>query len=139
MNLIEGEISLADSNTTIKKGFQKSEFEKSNLRSQVLDYQEYGYTRYYIRPQQIDNDEFIIVLLFNPEGAIEFVELVLTKNGAVPTWENYSKDNELKKKDKHDKWLKRKIGNPPYKYSWGEISSNYDPRSGSSMITIKYI
>jgi hypothetical protein len=138
MNLTDGDISPTDSNIKIEKGLSKSDFEKSNLRNQVLDYQEYGYTRYYIKPQLIDNDEFIMVLLFNPEGIIEFVQLGLTKNGAIPTWDNYSKDIEIDKKGKHDQWLKRKVGNPPYKFSWGEVSSNYDPRSGSSMITIKY-
>jgi len=138
MNLVNGDISPTGSNIKIVQGLKKSEFEKSNLGNQVLDYQEYGYTRYYIKPQLIDNDEFLMVLLFNPEGIIEFIELALTINGAIPTWDNYSKDSELDRKDKHDKWLIRKAGNPPYKYSWGEISSNYDPRSGSSMITIKY-
>ena len=62
----------------------------------------------------------------------------MTNGDSLPSWENWSKEEQLKKKDKHDIWLKTNIGKPPYKYSWGEISSNYDPRSGSSMITIRY-
>ena len=30
-------------------------------------------------------------------------------------------------KDKHDCLLKRYLGDPPYKFDWGEITSNYDP------------
>lgn len=64
--------------------------------------------------------------------------LILTSDGNLASWNNWSESEEQSKKDEHDKWLLRNIGEPPYNYSWGEISSNYDPRSGSSMITIRY-
>lgn len=138
INLLNGEIFLNDSNFVIKKGLKKSEFEESNLRSEVISHQEYGYSIFFIKPQLIDDDKFVLVLYFNRSGIIAFVKLSLSNNGVIPTWDNWSRDKELEKKDEHDKWLERKIGKPPYKYFWGEISSNYDMRSGSSMITIEY-
>jgi hypothetical protein len=137
IDIKNGGIILNINNFLIKKGLKKDEFEKSNLLSEVLNCQTYGFTSYFLKPQLIGNDSFSIVLYFNQEDIIDFVNLSLTCNDSSMTWNNWSEKKELKKKNEHDKWLLNNVGKPPYKYFWGEVSSNYDPRSGSSIITIK--
>lgn len=57
----------------------------------------------------------------------------------VPTgWRNWDERQELKVKELNDEVLIQWLGPPPYSYSWGEITSYYDPRSGSSGVLIKY-
>jgi len=45
---------------------------------------------------------------------------------------------ELERKSKHDNWLARELGNVPYQYTWGSITSDFDPRGCSSEIIIVY-
>ena len=138
VDLKNGGITLNGNNFLIKKGLTKNEFEKSSLFGEVSNHQAYGFTSYYLKPQLIGNDKFILVLYFNQYDVIDFVNLSLSSSNNAPSWNNWSESEELRKKGEHDKWLLRNIGKPPYKYFWGEISSNYDPRSSSSMITVRY-
>ena len=138
ININNGNITLDDSCFTITKGLTKNEFINSNLFKDVLSQQTYTFSNYYLKPQLIGKDKFIVVLFFNQNSKIYLVNISISDDGSVPSWTNWSEYKELKRKDLHDKWLGENIGKPPYRYAWGEISSNYDPRSGSSMITIKY-
>jgi hypothetical protein len=72
------------------------------------------------------------------EEFINFVTLGMTDHGEIPSWDNWTIEKQMEKKRKHDAWLINEIGLPPYEYYWGGISSNYDPRSGSSTITVRY-
>lgn len=138
INIKTGEIILDEKKTIITKGLKQDEFENSNLTSDILERQTYGYTCYYLKPQLIGNDKFTLVLYFNQDGLINFINLSLVTNDSSTAWNNWSVREQLKIKDQHDKWLINNVGKPPYKYIWGEISSDYDPRSGTSMITIRY-
>ena len=133
-----GSLTINKYKTVLNGTLTKEEFENSELFMEVLNFQIYGYTNYYLNPQTIDDSKFIIVLYFNKSDVLEYVKLGMLYNGNMPSWNNCSEVEELKRKDAHDKWLLMHIGKPPYKYNWGEVSSNYDPRSVSSMITIRY-
>lgn len=50
----------------------------------------------------------------------------------------WSEALELERKARHDHWLAQELGNAPYKYSWGSITSDFDPRGCSSEIIIVY-
>lgn len=138
INVSNGDIFIAGGTSKIRKGLNKDEFINSSLFKEVLQQQEHTFTNYYLKPQQIGNDKFIIVLFFNPSNILDSISIGLTRDGEIPSWENWSESEELKLKNEHDKWLEKNIGKSPYKYPWGEISSNYDPRSGSSSIIIRY-
>jgi hypothetical protein len=45
---------------------------------------------------------------------------------------------EMERKQMHDEWLLRELGPPPYRYSWGEIESDFDPRGCVSDIILNY-
>jgi hypothetical protein len=139
INIKSGNISLNDNSFIVNKGLTKAEFLKSNLFKDVLSEQTFAFTSYYLKPQLIGCKRFAIVLYFNNNNLIDFLTLSMTSDENIPSWDSWSEFDELKKKDEHDKWLESNIGKPPYKYSWGDISSDYDPRSGSSIITVRYI
>ena len=138
IDLVNGGLALDGNTFIIRKGLTKNEFEKSSLFDEVLNQQSYGFTNYYLKPQLIKNAFFVIVLYFNPQDILDFVNLSLSDSDCVPSWDDWSESRAKGKKKEHDEWLLRNIGKPPYKFPWGEISSNYDPRSGSSIITLKY-
>lgn len=138
INIKNGDVSLNGNTFIIKKGLAKDEFEKSTLFKDVISKETHSFTNYYLKPQLIGNEKFILVLFFNTNNILDFANISLSHDGKIPSWDNWSENEEYKRKDDHDKWLVNNISKPPYKYSWGEVSSNYDPRSGSSAITIKY-
>ncbi len=132
-----GNITMDNNSFVIRKGLTKDEFKKSELFEEVLNEQVHTFTNYYLKPQLLGEESFSISLFFDSNEIINFLQISMIKDG-IPSWDNWSEKQEQRRKAEHDQWLKMNIGKPPYKYSWGEISSNYDPRSGSSMITIRY-
>ncbi len=54
------------------------------------------------------------------------------------SWENYSEEKEIKRKQLHDQWLSDMGIKTDFNYAWGKITSSFDPRGGSSNIGIQY-
>ena len=50
----------------------------------------------------------------------------------------WTEELEMERKQLHDDWLMKEIGAPPYRYAWGRISSEYDPRGCVSDIILDY-
>lgn len=138
INIQNGNIDIDNINFTIKQKLTKDEFISSNLFADVLNNDEYGYTRYYIKPQIICGEKFAISLIFNPDGFLYMANIGIQSDDVISSWENWSESREMQKKEFHDKWLEKNIGQPPYSYTWGLMASSYDPRSGSSSINITY-
>ena len=138
INTENGNLQLENIKLIIKKGLTRDEFMQSDLFYDVLNQDDYGYVRYYIKPQTICEQKFVIALLFKPDKSLSSVTLGLAIDGAIPTWENWSEEDELRKKALLGKWLEKNVGEPPYDYTWGSMTLTYDRRSASSHITISY-
>ncbi len=123
---------------TLSPKFTKNEFTNSDLAYDILREDNYGHTRYQLKPQFIWGERWAILLYFNPDQILEMISLGLLDDEKLHSWENWSEEKELQKKAKHDLFLAQNLGDPPYEYWWGEISSQYESRSGSSNITIRY-
>lgn len=134
----KGIIKFVKKNTPLFPGLTKQEFLQSDLFSEVISQDEDVFSNYYLKPQIIGRDEFIVRVFFNQDDNISAVNMSFTADGKIPSWDNWSEKEEIKIKDKHDSLLKEYLGEPPYKFDWGEITSNYDPRSASSQIIIRY-
>ena len=52
--------------------------------------------------------------------------------------ENLSVERELQRKQKHDAWLRAELGDPPYRYNWGHISSAFYQQHCESDIMVVY-
>jgi hypothetical protein len=131
-----GEIEIGDE--LIVVGYTKNDFLTSALYDQVVREIINEYSGYVLNPQRIKNELFSVFLSFNSEGMLEFISLSVLPEQTLPSWEGWSKESEIKRKKLNDEWLKKQVGLSPYKYEWGEIVSQFDPRSGSSAIVIRY-
>ena len=136
IDIKNGRIKFNIDSDLIKNGLTKSEFMKSVLFDEVLKTDDYAYTNYYLKLQHIGLETFTVDLLFNENDVIDSV--YISMRDSIPHWENWSKDEELKLKVKHDRWLADYIGLPPYKYSWGTIESVIDIHDNTSSIVIRY-
>jgi hypothetical protein len=63
-----------------------------------------------------------------------FVDLTMPADGT----NDWTEANEIKRKAKHDAWLRSELGAPPYQYAWGRIASVYDEKGCASTIVVTY-
>jgi len=54
------------------------------------------------------------------------------------TADDWSEILELQRKKRHEDWLLKELGEPPYRFNWGEIVSEYDAKGVSSAIILVY-
>ena len=80
----------------------------------------------------------LVIPIFHFENEkITSISLSFT-SGAIG-WNSNTKEQEKKKKIDQDHWLKDSMNqSPPYNFDWGEIESNFDPRSCSSSVVITF-
>jgi len=101
-----------------------------------------GYIWYDMREKVYDN-KIPVHICFNPWGNLEFVELYPQSFdlNAIRHWENWTSEEMQKDKKYCDEWLVRFCGlqSEENLFSWGSISSYFDPRSCSSGICIHYM
>lgn len=135
INVKNGDLSINDKKFIIRHNLTNEEFENSCLYKDVLREQKFSYKNYFLRRQPIGDRWFVMTLYFNDRDILEITKIAFAES---PTSANTSESYQLEKKKKHDEWLISNLGKPPYKYPWGSIFSNYDSRSGFSVITIKY-
>jgi hypothetical protein len=88
------------------------------------------------RPQLALSRPWVVTLYFS-SGRLSAVSLTLMENNSTD-WADWSETSELALKQTHDQILVGILGQPPYRYPWGEVSSTYDPRSGSASISVRY-
>lgn len=137
--LKNGNLFFSDLNFVVTSKFTVNEFINSILYEQVVSESIKSYaSKFVIKPQKINSKLFGIVITFNNKGKLFMVNLTLAEKSEIRSWENWSEDEELKLKEEHNNWLENQLGKPPYEYNWGVVDSTYDPRSGTSMITVRY-
>jgi hypothetical protein len=54
------------------------------------------------------------------------------------SWDDWSYEAEMRRKDLHDLILREELGDPPYEYPWGRVGSAYDSKGGFSLIFVRY-
>jgi len=47
-------------------------------------------------------------------------------------------EHEFERKAKHEQWLRKELGRAPYRYHWGRVVSEFDPKGLASEIIIVY-
>jgi hypothetical protein len=70
---------------------------------------------------------------FKDDRLIKVEVTMLMPSGEAGTWDRAC---EIRRKAYHDTWLKTELGNPPYKYLWGSVTSWFDEKNLSSDIII---
>lgn len=125
-------------NLSITAGLTMQELYLSDVYCDIIDKNIGNYSRFHLGIHEIDNEQFAVIIYFNTNGIIDFFQLSQTYGCTIPSWEKWSEREMVDRQKKHDKWLECKLGRPPYRYRWGEITSELDPRSGSSFITFRF-
>lgn len=139
INKNTGELFIKSVPITIGTDFSRREFTKSPLAKNASVFiRNEPYCSYQIGTFKTDDLTLIVSIWFFGEK-LETVELV--HHTAVQfgsSWADWSEENELKRKAIHDAWLEKELGEPPYKFAWGTVASDYDARSGNSSIVVRY-
>ena len=124
------------------------EYRTTELFNDISDFVDHqnGHANYTFRNIKIGNQDFSITLYFHGNKLFIvslFCHIELLNNEI--SWSNWSLESEQKRKELHDKLLVKWLGKGKvnsntliYKYKWGIINSTYDPKSGSSNISINY-
>lgn len=100
-------------------------------RTATIPMQNAGWTHYDVRPEP-----GIAATLLYDGDRLDRVYLMMDTPSDRP--DQWSEAIEHERKDIHDKWLRDALGNPPYEFEWGKITSQYDPRSCASDIIVSY-
>jgi hypothetical protein len=89
------------------------------------------YVTYRIRPES----RIGATLLFEGEKLQNFGWAIELPDELPGDW---SAESEMRRKRLHDDWLRKEFGEPPYRFAWGEIVSDYDAKGVSSAIIVAY-
>ncbi len=88
-----------------------------------------GWVTLHIQPEP----EIYAAVAFKNDRLITLDVSMLMPTGEAGTWD---RDCEMRRKAYHDAWLKSELGNLPYEYLWGSVTSWFDEKSLSSDIII---
>ena len=81
---------------------------------------------------------FHISFAFNNHKLKEINLIVSNKKFDLNSnWSNWSEQKELEALQFYNNWLNKEIGNQR-EFNWGEVWADYDPKSGSSSIGLRY-
>ena len=73
----------------------------------------------YLKPQKSKNLFFIVRLFFERDNKrVEYVLLSAQDGDSIPSWDTWSRENELERKVRNDVWLQEELGVPPYKVTF---------------------
>ena len=136
INVTTGEITVESFPIKLGPSFKREDLSKLPItsKSQVVNEPFHSYSL----GKVIIDGKVILVLLYFYEQCLESIELANASEEFGQTWDDWSPVKEMKRKESHDRWLKEQTGYTSHVYSWGEIDSSYDPKSGGSSITIRY-
>lgn len=79
----------------------------------------------------------VLTLSFYHEQ-LESVSITASDDRFGASWDDWSEAKEHERKLFHDQWLTDTIGTTGTHSSWGQLSSDYDAKSGVSSICLRY-
>jgi len=85
----------------------------------------------------LQNGRLIVSVGFHEER-LASVSLFLSAEQFGSSWDDWSEQRERERQSFQERWLAEEVGVPCGRYRWGQVSSGYDPRGGTSSITIVY-
>lgn len=82
-------------------------------------------------------EPFVVSVFFQDE-MLKILEFTAADAEFGTTWDDWSLEHEMARKRKNDTWLVSQGFSENESYSWGQIRSVYDSKSGGSFITVQY-
>lgn len=104
---------------------------------EVVDRQN-GWKWLTVKNLKVDGDYFILSLGFYV-NALKMIELIVSKDpfDLTADWNSGSECDELAILQKLQVWLRTELGHEG-NFEWGEAQATYDPKGGSSSVSIRY-
>lgn len=135
----KGAIFIPEYDLSINKHFLHEHFRDSKLYNYAIPIiMNPPFRSYRIKyPTEVMNEQFIVSLYFNNQN-LWMMNMRLNTSEGSKDWDSWSKDEEEQIHRLHNQLLHKMIGLPPYIYSWGKITSDFDMRVGSAVITINF-
>jgi hypothetical protein len=88
------------------------------------------------RHYEFDPEPGVGAIIFFRGAAIDRIHLTMSlPSDSAREW---SERRELQRKTMHDAWLRTELGEPPYAYKWGRVTSDYDAHGCASEIIVVY-
>ncbi len=92
-----------------------------------------------LQPIQCRDYVFLIRLYFDKENqSLILTQIATVGHGEKITWQDWSYNKEIERKNRNEKWLLEEINKTDCNYRWGSIKSVYNSLEGSSYVIIKY-
>lgn len=132
-----GEIIIGDlaiNNVLTKTAFFISEISKNAK----LKIENGDYASYEIDSATIRGEKFNMSLYFFKDQITE-IDLYILLSNETSSWEKWSREDEVKRKLKQEKWMANNCIISGSTASWGSVHSIFDDKAGFSYIRIKYI
>lgn len=76
--------------------------------------------------------------LYFRDQRLDAVSIVASDGRFGVSWDDWSEEKELARKRFHDEWLADHRVATNVDFPWGQVSSNYDAKSGFSSIHLRY-
>lgn len=92
----------------------------------------------YLTTWQLAESEFSVLLQFMDDQLRVITMSLVLPGERLGTPEAEAAHTEVERRRKHDQILYRWFGEPPYKFSWGEVRSAGDFKTGDSLITFLF-
>lgn len=92
---------------------------------------------WYQLPVYQEEDVIVGIGLGFNSGHLQQISVSDTHEKSGLGWENWSEQQEILRAESIGNWLARK-GFPPGSYSWGVVSSGYDPKSGFGAAVVRF-
>lgn len=124
--------SISSEGGAIERTFNRVQFLKSPVgRAAKEEFVNEEWRHYHIEPEK----DFAGTVLFEGERLDRIFLMMRIPSDQAEEW---TAELELERKAKHDAWLRTELGAPPYTYSWGNVSSEFDAKGCTSDIIVTY-
>lgn len=123
---------------TIGPGLHEAAFLRSPLgQASESNGSNDGWSRYRVRGT-LDNKLNCAAGLYFFNGRLRLLTFGPHWPGSARSWREWSEEGQLRVRDQNNQLLNEYLGPPPFVFTWGRISCDYDPKSGSSDIFVWY-
>lgn len=138
------EENLIINNITVNRQLDKKSF-ISYFNNDLMPYSDGDQVVVFNKSYRIEDMDFWIIVGFENDNIVS-IELENSDKNLRNSYSNWSNNRVKLKKESHDVWLKKLLGDPDivkdneiiYNLQWGTITSYVDPRSGSVCISLRY-
>ena len=135
IDLTTGAITLSTVDSPVGPTLTREEFLRYSTGHSVL-IENAPWVSYTLPQQSLADAQFAVVVYFKHER-IESVELAHVFPDRDESWADWSKTTEMERKAFHDEWLNNR-GVTQDTYDWGTVYSDFDAKSGASVIVFRY-